>query len=340
MGIEPTWPAWKAQVLDKIILEISGLDVTLQVAGKPVRILEQVNFRVRKGSVLGIVGESGSGKSLLCKSMLHLIPDNTEVSGVVTFLTSNEEYLDLLSITTQQLRHIYGNQIGFLFQEPMTSMNPVKKIGNQIVDVLAASSGQNKTDRKMRVLELLKLVGLKNEEKIENSYPHELSGGMLQRVALAISLTGEPILLIADEPTTALDTPMKLKIIKTLANLQKELDLTLILVSHDLNIISNWANELLIMYLGRIHEYGQTKDLTSTPSHPYTQALLKTEQSFRNKELPEAIPGELPSFINPPTGCRFFPRCVYSDSRCQVEEPGITPLSHGGGTRCYYPLRK
>ena len=321
------------------ILEIRDLGVTFFPDVKPIHVIYQIAFDVIRGSTLGIVGESGSGKSLLCKSLLQLHPVNSMVQGVVTFYPRKREKVDLLSLSSRNLKSIRGKMVGFLFQEPTTSLNPVVKCGKQLSDAFNNSIKINKATGKDKVVSLLGLVGLTDPEKVANSFPHELSGGMIQRVALAAALAGDPELLIADEPTTALDASGQRKILERLSDLKKELGLTLILVSHDLTIISAWADNLLVMYHGRIVEYGDTKTMISSPSHPYTQALLDTERSFQRNGLPNAIPGEIPSIVEPPTGCRFHPRCRYVKNRCSVEEPGPGTASHGGEMLCFYPLR-
>lgn len=323
-----------------LILTVRNLDIKLNLNGELVSVIDKIDFDLWTGSTLGIVGESGSGKSILCKALLQILPLGAKVSGKVNLYLPDGEILNLLSLKPQEMISVRGKKIGFLFQEPTTSMNPVLKCGKQVFDSLVDRLRRNKNIGMQRVTELFELVGLSDKEKIANSYPHELSGGMLQRVAIAAALAGEPSILIADEPTTALDASLQRKILQTLSQLQKKFDLTLILVSHDLNIISNWTNNLLVMYSGRIVEYGQTAKIISSPAHPYTQALLETERSFEQKGLPKSIPGALPAISNKPSGCQFHPRCYYTDALCQVDEPDILLAGHGGGTRCYYPLTK
>ena len=320
------------------ILEVRDLKVTFEGRDESLPVLETISFDVITGSTLGIAGESGSGKTLLCKSLIGLVPDDAKVSGTIMFRTPDAEEFDIHSMPTNELGQIRGKMIGFLFQEPASSMNPVRKCGQQVFDALPSSLQTQKAAGRHRVTELLELVGLSHPEKVAKSYPHELSGGMLQRVVLAAAIAGEPSVLIADEPTTALDAPARLEILETLEQLKNELGLTLILVSHDISLMSDWTDDMLILYSGRIVEYGKTEKLISSPSHPYTQALLETEQSFEEEGLPKAIPGELPSMANPPSGCRFHPRCRYADDQCKGEEPSMFSATHGGETRCYYPL--
>jgi oligopeptide/dipeptide ABC transporter ATP-binding protein len=321
-----------------LILTVRNLEVMLNLKGKLVSVIDNIDFDLWKGSTLGIVGESGSGKSILCKALLQILPLGAEVSGKVYLHLPDGEILNILSLKPKELISVRGKKIGFLFQEPTTSMNPVLKCGKQVFDSLPYRLRRNKNVGMRRVIELFELVGLPDKEKIANSYPHELSGGMLQRVAIAAALAGEPSILIADEPTTALDASLQRKMLQTLSQLQKKFDLTLILVSHDLNIISDWTDNLLVMYSGRIVEYGQTAKILSSPAHPYTQALLETERSFEEKGLPRPIPGALPIISSKPSGCQFHPRCHYTDAQCQVDEPDILVAGHGGGTRCYHPL--
>lgn len=320
------------------VLEVRDLGVTLPLAGKPVRVIDEINFDVQRGSTLGIVGESGGGKSLLSRSLLRLLPEGAKLTGTVAFYSRSGKRLDLFALKPQELREVRGKGIGLLFQEPATSMNPVMTCGRQVFDALADPLRKQKAEGVAKVMNLLRLAGLDSPTRVAGAYPHELSGGMLQRVALAAALAGEPSVLIADEPTSALDASARMKLLQTLANLQTELGLTLILISHDLGMISTWADRLLVIYHGRIVESGQTRDLMSFPSHPYTKALLKTAHSFEEGRLPEAIPGEIPSLVNPPPGCRFHPRCDFADSRCRMDEPELLPASHGGNVRCHYPL--
>lgn len=277
------------------------------------------------------------GKSLLAKALVSIFPPESKVMGEILFCPGDKEEIDLITLDISALRAIRGKRIGIMFQDPLSSMNPVLTCGRQIFDTLPEDQRKDHKVGKNRVEALLNIVGLVNPKRIFETYPHELSGGMIQRVALAAALAGEPSMLIADEPTTALDASLQRKILQTLARLQKEFSLTLILVSHDLQIISEWAGNLLVMYGGRIVEYGQTAKIISSPD-PYTQALLETERSFEGKGLPKSIPGELPAISSQLPGCRFHPRCNYADAQCQDNEPGMMVAIHGGGTRCYYPL--
>ena len=237
-----------------------------------------------------------------------------------------------------ELRAVRGKCIGILFQEPPASMNPVRKCGKQVFDVLPDELRKDGLLARRRVVELLALVGLEEPERAAEAYPHELSGGMIQRVALAAALAGEPSILIADEPTTALDPVASVQILKTLSHLKQELGLSLIIVSHDLEMISSCADHLLVMYAGRVVELGKAQQLLSTPTHPYMRALIDATESYARPGPPTPIPGEPPPVTDQPSGCRFHPRCQHADETCRAVEPPAERASHGGSVRCYHPL--
>jgi len=320
------------------ILSVRGLGVSINSTGSKTEIIDGVDFDLNHGSTLGLIGESGSGKSMLCKAILRLLPQDGSITGSIKLNLKDGTDIDILSLTQKDLMKIRGKAIGFLSQEPSASMNPVLKCGKQVFDALPASVYANKRAGNLQVLNLLELAGLKKVEEIADAYPHELSGGMLQRVAIAAALAGEPSILIADEPTTALDASSRIGIMKTLSRLKDDLDISIILVSHDLDLILNWVDDLMVMYLGRIVEYGNAQKLLSAPSHPYTKALLDVSKSYTSGSKLKVIPGDIPTMGKPIAGCKFHPRCEYADDICSKDEPHAEAVGHGGTARCYHPL--
>lgn len=320
------------------ILDVHNFGLSLKIKGRHIKIIEGVDFTLKAGSILGLVGESGSGKSLLCKSLLALLPEGAKTSGSINLLSKENIVIDILSATEKELEDIRGKQIGILFQEPVSSMNPVLKCGQQIFDALPIDYKKNRISGNKHVIDLLDLVGLDNPKRVAKSYPHELSGGMIQKVALAAALAGEPSILIADEPFTALDVLSQIEILKIMTNLNKQLNLSLIIVLHDLELALEYSENLLVMYSGRVMEYGSTDKISTTPAHPYTKALLDVAKSYSENSKPLGIPGEIPSIISPVKGCRFHPRCKYAKEICKNAEPELKKVSQSGNVRCYFPL--
>lgn len=320
------------------ILSIKNLSLKLSAGDSPLTIIDDVSFDLRKSSTLGLIGESGSGKSMLCKSVINLLPIGSRIEGNVTYYPESGKPKELLSRSEDEMRSIRGKEIGFLAQEPGSSMNPVMKCGRQIFDALPKPERANKNNGVEQVLKLLKNSGLKEPETIADSYPHELSGGMLQRVALAAALAGKPKILIADEPVTALDASSRTGLMKLLSRLTEEMGLSLILVSHDIEFVSHWADDIMVMYFGGIVEFGETNKILSFPAHPYTKALLDLSKSFISGSIPKTIPGDIPSMEANISGCKFHPRCEFADDICSTMEPKSEDAAHGGKIRCFHPL--
>ncbi len=320
------------------ILSVHNLGLSLKIKGKHIKIIEGVDFTLKAGSTLALVGESGGGKSLLCKSLLGLIPEGAKATGNINLLLPENKVKDVLSITEREIATIRGKQIGILFQEPVSSMNPVVKCGQQIFDALTIEYKKNRMAGNKRVIDLLNLMGLDNPIRVAKSYPHELSGGMIQKVALAAALAGEPSILIADEPFTALDVLSQIEILKIMTKLKEQLNLSLIIVLHNLEMALKHSENLMVMYSGRVMEYGSTDKISKAPAHPYTKALLDIAKSYSENSKPIGIPGEIPSIISPVKGCRFHPRCKYAKEICKNAEPELKKAGHGGNVRCYFPL--
>ena len=288
------------------------------------RAVDDVSFDVLPGRTLGIVGESGCGKSVTSLSIMRLIPSPPGVieSGEALF-----EGRDLLQLPESEMRSLRGNEISMIFQEPMTSLNPVYTIGRQIVEAIRIHQNVSRRAAKARAIELLDLVGIPAPEARVNSYPHTLSGGMRQRVMIAMALACEPRLLIADEPTTALDVTIQAQILELLHSLQEELGMSIIFISHDLGVMAEFAHEIAVMYAGKIVEHAETNVLFRSPRHPYTRGLLRSLPSARNRgERLPTIAGIVPDLRKLPAGCRFQDRCDLATDACRSEEPTLRQL--------------
>jgi peptide/nickel transport system ATP-binding protein len=310
---------------------VEGLTVEYWMRRGGVRAVDNVSFTLDKAETLGIVGESGSGKSTLGLSLIRLIPPPGRITrGYLWF-----EGTDLLKIREEEMRSIRGRKIAFVFQDPMTSLNPVKKIGEHFVELIQAHEPKTSSEEILkRAEELLDDVGIPSERI--NDYPHQLSGGMRQRVMIALSIALNPSIVIADEPTTALDVIVQAKILDLLKNVQKAYAMALILITHDLSIALERCDEILVMYAGQTVENASTKDIYENPQHPYTRGLLK---SIPNIELAEqkleAIPGSPPDLLNLPKGCRFWPRCPNAMRKCREAEPMPVETEPGHFVRCF-----
>jgi peptide/nickel transport system ATP-binding protein len=306
------------------LLEVQGLTVLL---GGPTRRLEAVreaSFSLDEGTTLGIVGESGCGKSITMLALMGLLPRDIEVTGSVRF--RGEE---LLGKSQRELASLRGKRMAMIFQDPMTSLNPVMTVGEQIREAIAIhATGLSRAARQARALDLLKVVAIPFPERRLKQYPHELSGGMRQRVMIAIAMANDPELLIADEPTTALDVTVQAQIMELLQQLQRERKMGLVLISHDLGVVARVANEVAIMYAGRICERGPVGAVFDRPGHPYTRGLLASLPRIDHTVASlAAIPGSLPSLATRPAGCRFHPRCSFAQSICAESDPPL--LSRG-----------
>jgi peptide/nickel transport system ATP-binding protein len=300
--------------------------------------VDDVSFTLERGETIGIVGESASGKSVLARSIMNILSRNAIVSSEskITF-----DGLDPRRLPSELARHFWGPQIAMIFQDPMTSLNPVKRIGTQIMDPLRYHLGMKRSQARTRALELLGLVGMPDPEDRLGRYPHELSGGMRQRVMIAIALSCHPQLLIADEPTTALDVTVQRQILELLKNLQADLQMAMILITHDLGVVAGRTDRIAVMYAGRIVEIADTRELFSDMRHPYTEALLESIPRLENpsQQRLRAIPGRPPDMARPPVGCRFAPRCRYAQEDCVRIDPPLTPSTEPGHLfACHHPV--
>ncbi|MDB5363344.1 MAG: transporter ATP-binding protein [Rhodospirillales bacterium] len=310
------------------VLEIDGL--TTSVDG--LKILDGVSFSVGDGEVVGVVGESGSGKSMTALSSMRLLPNSVAVtSGRILF-----EGTDLLGLSEAAMRRIRGDRIAMIFQEPMSSLNPVLTVGEQIVETLTWHRGMARAEARRRAVELLDLVEIPAAAKRISDYPHQLSGGMRQRVMIAIALACEPKLLIADEPTTALDVTVQAQVLDLLRGLRRELAMSVMLITHDLGVVAEFADRVVVLYAGRVAETAPVKALFRAPAHPYTQGLLASIPPLDGPlAQPRPIPGSVPALADMPGGCRFHPRCAVAIDRCAVVQPPFFPLDPGHETACW-----
>jgi len=302
------------------LLEVKGLKVRFATEDGVVRAVDGVDFQLERGKVLGIVGESGSGKSVTAMTLLGLTRgQNAAFEGEVIYKGQN-----LLTMSESGLRDVRGDEIAMIFQDPMTSLNPVYRIGFQIVEAIVAHESISKKQAKRRAIDLLKQVGIPNAAERIDTYPHELSGGMRQRVMIALALSCNPDILIADEPTTALDVTIQAQILALLDNLRAEFDSAVILITHDLGVVASIAHDILVMYAGRVVEAGPKRELFYDPQMPYTWGLLGSIPRLDRpkQEQLHSITGSPPSLINAPRGCKFRPRCPHAFERC-TEEPEL-----------------
>jgi len=315
------------------ILEVNDLHVSFETHRGEVKAVRGVNLTLQKGEALAIVGESGSGKSVTTRAIMGLLPKpaGRVKSGGVVF---NER--DLTKLSDKQLQKIRGSEISMIFQDPMTSLNPTMTIGKQIMEVIKRHQNVSKTDAKNRAIELLELVGIPNPEERIKQYPHQFSGGMRQRVIIAIALACNPNVLIADEPTTALDVTIQAQILDLMKDLQKKTNTSIILITHDLGVVANMAQRVAVMYGGKIIETGTVDEIFYEPRHPYTWGLLSSmpRVNSKNSEL-FAIPGTPPDLSNPPKGCPFAARCPHAMKVCTEFMPDYSEMSDTHKIACW-----
>ncbi|MDP2063850.1 MAG: ABC transporter ATP-binding protein [Phaeovulum sp.] len=316
------------------VLHVEGLKTVFKVRGGEVHAVNSVSFDIKPSELLGVVGESGSGKSVTMMSLLGLLPSPpAEVrEGRVMF-----DGRDLLKCSPKELREVRGLGVGFIFQDPMTSLNPVFTIGFQLMEPLRRHLGMNKTEARKRAQELLELVNIPDAGQRLGDYPHQFSGGMRQRVMIAIALACDPKVLIADEPTTALDVTIQAQILELIRELRQKLGMAIVWITHDLGVIAGIADRVMVMYGGQIVEQAPVRELFAHPRHPYTRALLKTVPSVLGKRAAKlnVIEGQPPMLIETPASCPFRPRCVHAVERCARENPLRRPVGNGHDVACF-----
>lgn len=320
------------------MLKIEDLRTYLYTDEGVVKAVDGVNLELQEGEVLGLVGESGCGKSMTALSILRLIPSppGKIVSGRINF-----EGVNLLELDERRMRQVRGGQISIVFQEPGTSLNPVWKIGDQIEEAIMIHQQKTKTEAKEETLRLLKLVGISSPEERFSDYPHQLSGGMRQRVMLAMAISSKPKILIADEPTTALDVTIQAQILDLLMELKNKMGMSLLFITHDFGIVSEITDRVAVMYAGRIIEMARREELFINPLHPYTRALLDVFPGQSQKEFRgfKSIPGEVPHLAHLPSGCYFSPRCRRALDICRREFPPMKEINKGHWVSCWNPIR-
>jgi len=316
------------------ILEIENLQTQFFTSAGTVRAVDGITYTVNQGETVAIVGESGCGKSVSALSILRLIPDppGRVVGGHIRFMG-----MDILALSDAEIRKVRGRRIAMVFQEPMTSLNPVLTIGRQLTETLEHHLGMTRDAARARAVELLGMVGISDPERRLRQYPHHLSGGMRQRVMIAMALCCEPQLIIADEPTTALDVTIQAQILELMRDLTKRLGVALIIITHNLGVVARYADRVNVMYAGKIIEQGSALQIYHQPSHPYTLGLLKSVPRLdqpRKKKL-DPIEGQPPDLTRLGAGCAFRPRCRYAVERCANEIPALEPVSEGHTSACW-----
>lgn len=323
------------------ILEVKDLVVQFRTDRGRVTAVNGVNFDVYKGKTIGVVGESGSGKSVTALSIMRLIPNPPgDITGGQIVYRGD----DLLKKPIEHMRSIRGNKIAMIFQEPMTSLNPVFTVGNQIEEVLKIHQPElTNEQRREKSIDQLRLVGIPSPETRIDEYPHQMSGGMRQRIMIAMSLACEPDILIADEPTTALDVTIQAQILELMKKLQNELGMGIIMITHDLGVVAETCDDVAVMYCGQIVERADVNTLFSNPKHPYTKGLIESIPSFdstlgKARDRLPTIDGMVPSLFNLPVGCNFQDRCKYADDTCRASEPKLEVIADGRSVRCFHPL--
>ncbi|OIZ62543.1 peptide ABC transporter ATP-binding protein [Eisenbergiella tayi] len=316
------------------ILQVENLTTSFLTSNGEVQAVRGVSFSVGKGEILGIVGESGSGKSVTSMSILRLLADTARIKdGSILF-----EGEDLTKVSKKKLREIRGNKISMIFQDPMSSLNPLIPVGKQVSEMIKIHHPKmGKEERKAQVMELFAKVRIPEPEKRYHSFPHEFSGGMRQRVMIAMALANKPELLIADEPTTALDVTIQDQILRQLRELDKEYGASIIFITHDLGVVAELCDRVLVMYGGLIMEEARIEDIFERPGHPYTMGLLHSipDVEQEKSERLEPIPGSPPDMTNPPAGCPFAPRCSYARKVCAGSLPDFVEVGEGHRTRCF-----
>jgi oligopeptide/dipeptide ABC transporter ATP-binding protein len=325
--------------MSETLLEIRDLQTCFDTDEGVVRAVAGVSYRIEKGETLGVVGESGCGKSVTAMSILRLnpVPPTRYAGGQILFRGR-----DLLTLPEPELRRVRGNDIAMIFQEPMTSLNPVYTVGAQIMEVLALHRGMKPPEARAHAIGMLRKVGIPSPETRVDEYPHQMSGGMKQRVMIAMALACDPALLIADEPTTALDVTIQAQILELLTEMQAQMGMSILLITHDLGVVAETSDHVAVMYAGRIVEYAATDELFARPLHPYTWGLFQSlpEMHAAGDRRLREIPGTVPNPLAIPSGCPFRTRCMNAIARCAEEEPALLPHDAGPGhlLACHVPM--
>ena len=315
---------------ENIALRVQNLQVQIETDTATLDILHGISFDIYKGETLGIVGESGCGKSMTALSIMRLTQKNVKVTGSIEL--DGESLLDM---PMRQFRHIRGNRVSMIFQEPMTSLNPVFTVGHQLMEVFRLHQGLDKKQAREKSIEALRMVNVPMPEKRVDCYPYQLSGGLRQRVMIAMALACRPEVLIADEPTTALDVTIQAQVLDLMCKLREELGTAIAFITHDLGVVSELCQRTIVLYCGEIMEQGETRNLLTKPLHPYTEGLKASLPERGSRERLHVIPGAVPSALDFPKGCVFAPRCPYATERCSREKPPLYDMGGGHSVRCF-----
>lgn len=327
------------RINDAPVLQVSDLRIVFRTRGTTIHAVNGVSFELNPGELLGVVGESGSGKSVAMMSLMKLLPTPPAeiVSGRVRLGDR-----DLLSLNPSEMRNVRGGEVGFIFQDPMTSLNPVFTVGYQLMEPLRKHFGLSRSEARKRAIELLSRVGIPSPQDRIDDYPHQFSGGMRQRVMIAIALACDPKVLIADEPTTALDVTIQAQILDLMQKLRQEIGMSIIWITHDLGVVAGIADRVMVMYGGLVVECAAVNDLYANPSHPYTRALLETlpRANMSGQERLKSVGGQPPHLTVFPTSCPFAPRCPHAFDRCLSERPPLMPVSQGHDAACWWDVTR
>jgi peptide/nickel transport system ATP-binding protein len=319
-----------------VLLELQNLNVQFPATPKPLPAVRDLSFGISRGEVLGLVGESGSGKSVTSLAIMRLLPPSAQVGGEARFRANGDSAQNLFALSPEEMRKLRGSRISMIFQEPMTALNPVMRVGEQIAEAVCAHSDASKKESWNRAVEALREVAITEPERRVHDYPHQLSGGMRQRVMIAMAIVNRPELLIADEPTTALDVTIQAQILGLLSALREKFGLTMLFISHDLAVISQVADRVAVMYAGSVVELASRDDIFRAPAHPYTRGLLQAMPTLsmdRSRSL-HTIEGSVPSLEQLPVGCPFEPRCELRVAACAHEIPPLIEVEPRHWARC------
>ncbi|CEO07932.1 ABC transporter ATP-binding protein [Paraclostridium sordellii] len=318
--------------MNRPFVEFKNLKAYFHTTKGIVKSVNDVSFEIQKGETVGIVGESGCGKSVTALSLMKLLPSHGKISGGDILFEGNS----ILSMNENEIRKIRGNDISMIFQEPMTSLNPSLTVGNQISEVIILHQKLNKIEARNKAIEMIKLVEISRPKEIFNSYPHELSGGMRQRIMIAIALSCNPKLLIADEPTTALDVTIQSQILDLMKNIKSKFNTSIMLITHDLGVVAEMCDKVVVMYAGKVVEIGSVYDIFKNPKHPYTKGLLKSTPSFlQNSNKLYSIPGQVPNPIDIPDYCYFSERCEKTFDKCKINIPPLRSMPNKQKVACW-----
>ncbi len=322
----------ESKVLNLALLTMKNVTITFKTSRGDLLAIDDIYFELNKGETLGLVGETGSGKTVTSLSIMRLLPFNAKISGEIFF-----DKTDILKLSENEMDEIRGKKISMIFQEPMTAFDPLFTIGQQFSEVLLKHENVSKEEARQRTIKMLKFVGIPEPEQRFNQYPHEYSGGMIQRVMIALALLTNPELVIADEPTTGLDVTIQMQILNLMKKIQKTSNLSMIFITHDLGVISKMANKIIVLYLGKILEIGTVADVIFSPIHPYTKGLVSSIPTLRTNKSERlySIPGNVPSLNEIGKGCRFYSRCPVRMDICKDKTPQLSEYNSGHFAACW-----